>query len=73
MSYGLEPNFPSEAHQIERMMPVIFSANYKVNPWMNNEIEFDKKIEAERLITIENDAKRNRGQLRKFIDRILEK
>ena len=40
---------------------------------MNNEIEFDKKIEAERLITIENDAKRNRGQLRKFIDRILEK
>ena len=25
MSYGLEPNFPSEAHQIERMMPVFFS------------------------------------------------
>ena len=73
MSYGLKPNFPSEAHQIERMMPVIFSANYKVNSWMNNECEFDKKIEDERLITIENDVKRNRGRLRKFVDRILEK
>ena len=52
MSYGMNPSFPSEAHQIERMLPIIFESSYKVNEWMNDEDEFDKKIlsEEQRMI-----------------------
>ena len=55
MSYALEPNFPSEAHQIERMLPIIFTANYAVNDWMDDESEFERRIEIERKKTLEND------------------
>lgn len=58
MTYGLKPNFPSEAHQIERMLPIIWEANYKENEWMNDENAFDKKICEEEAITRENDKKR---------------
>ena len=58
MSYGLKPNFPSEAHQIERMLPIIFCANYIENEWMNDEEAFDKKIKEEEIITIRNDKAR---------------
>lgn len=44
MTYGLNPNFPVEAHMIERIMPIIFEANYKVNSWMNQESDFDQKL-----------------------------
>lgn len=71
MSYGMDPSFPSEAHQVERMLPVIFTANYKVNPWMNDEDMFDERLEAERLVTAENDLKRGRGRIWKLIDRIM--
>lgn len=51
MNYGLDPSFPSEAHQIERMLPVIFGANYVENPWMSDETEFDNHLqEAERYV-----------------------
>ena len=45
MSYELNPNFPSEAHQIERIFPIIFDSVYEDNDWMNDEKEFDRLIE----------------------------
>ncbi|MFI3213749.1 MAG: DUF3431 domain-containing protein [Eubacteriales bacterium] len=47
MNYELNPNFPSEAHQVERMLPEIFCGNYEVNPWMNSEMEFEQKLPKE--------------------------
>ncbi|NLL77120.1 MAG: DUF3431 domain-containing protein [Clostridiales bacterium] len=44
MNYGLNPNFPSEAHMVERMLPVIFEAAYAENQWMNDERAFDEKL-----------------------------
>lgn len=44
MNYDLDPNFPSEAHQIERMLPIIFEASYEENEWMNDEKLFDDKL-----------------------------
>ena len=44
MSYTLEPRFPSEAHQIERMLHIIFSSSYEVNEYMNDEYLFDKAL-----------------------------
>jgi hypothetical protein len=44
ISYTLEPKFPSEAHQIERMLHIIYSSNYEVNEYMNNENEFEKAL-----------------------------
>lgn len=44
MNYDLHPNFPSEAHHIERMLPIIFSESYKENEWMNDEVLFDTKL-----------------------------
>lgn len=72
MSYGLEPSFPSEAHQIERMLPIIFAANYQENSWMNNEKEFDKKIEIEKsklnqISTRCNSKKKIFSKLKKYI------
>lgn len=45
MNYGLNPSFPSEAHHVERMLPVIFGESYEENEWMNDEAFFDRKIE----------------------------
>ena len=45
MNYGMSPSFPSEAHHVERMLPVIFCESYEENEWMNDEELFDKKIE----------------------------
>lgn len=44
MSYTLDPKLPSEAHQIERMLHIIFSSNYEVNKYMNDEYSFDKAL-----------------------------
>lgn len=44
MNYALEPNFPSEAHMIERMLPLIFEAAYEENDWMNNGAAFAEKL-----------------------------
>ena len=60
MNYDLKPNFPSEAHQIERMLPLIFQTNYKINSWMNNESEFDKKLLNQIKIIEQNDAMRGK-------------
>lgn len=59
MNYGIAPNFPSEAHQIERMLPVIFEAGYVVNPWMEDEKWFDEKLkEREQVMKEKEDEKR---------------
>lgn len=44
MNYGMDPSFPSEAHQIERILPIIFTSLGEVNDWMDNEAEFEKKL-----------------------------
>lgn len=45
MNYGLNPNFPAEAHMVERMLPLIFEASYEENSWMSDEGAFDCKLE----------------------------
>lgn len=51
MNYALDPNFPSEAHMVERMLPVIFEAAYEENDWMQDEAAFDAKLmEREEII-----------------------
>lgn len=44
MDYGVAPDFPSEAHQIERILPIIFTSLCEVNEWMNNEKAFEAKL-----------------------------
>ena len=44
MSYVEGPIFPSEAHQIERMLSVIFTSAYLVNKWMDDEDAFNKAL-----------------------------
>lgn len=42
--------FPSEAHQVERLMNLIFSANYEMNPYMGEPAAFAAKLaEQEKL------------------------
>lgn len=44
MDYGTAPNFPSEAHQVERILPIIFTSLSEVNEWMNDEKAFEEKL-----------------------------
>lgn len=44
MNYGLDPGFPSEAHQIERLLPILLTSHSEVNAWMNDEAAFEKKL-----------------------------
>lgn len=55
MNYDLAPNFPSEAHQIERMLPLIFEATYEENEWMNDEHMFDEQLLKRREIIRKKD------------------
>lgn len=48
MNYTLDPGFPAEAYLVERMLPVIFEANYEVNAWMEDPEQFDGKTEEQR-------------------------
>lgn len=45
MNYGLNPNFPSEAHMVERLLPLIFEAAYDENEWMKDEALFESKLQ----------------------------
>lgn len=60
MNYGLQPSFPSEAHQIERILPIIFENSYEVNEWMEDEVTFDKQLQIEKAITEKNDILREK-------------
>jgi hypothetical protein len=44
MNYALDPSFPSEAHQMERILPIIFTSLSEENEWMNDEKQFDAKL-----------------------------
>lgn len=44
MNYALDPSFPSEAHQVERILPIIFTSLSEVNEWMNDEKMFEGKL-----------------------------
>lgn len=44
MNYGLDPGFPSEAHQIERILPIIFTSLSEVHDYMNDEAAFEAKL-----------------------------
>ena len=44
MNYAMDPSFPSEAHQIERILPIIFTSLCEVNDWMDDEAAFDAKL-----------------------------
>ncbi len=37
--------FPSEAYHVERMLHIIFGANYELNDWMLDREEFKERIE----------------------------
>lgn len=68
ISYGLNPNFPVEAHMVERIMPIIFEANYMENSWMEEETEFDRKLSVQMEKVIEYDNMRQERLQRKLIN-----
>ena len=55
MNYDRNPNFPSEAHQVERLLPTIFNSSYEVNPWMNDEDAFDEKLKERRELMLKKE------------------
>ncbi len=56
MDYGTGGDFPSEAYQVERMLPVIFEMRYRVNPWMEEDDAFRRKLEQREALMREKDA-----------------
>lgn len=44
MNYGMAPGFPSEAHQVERILPIIFNSLLEVQDYMNDEAAFEAKL-----------------------------
>lgn len=69
MDYGTAPNFPSEAHQIERLMPIIFTSLCGTNPWMNDLALFDAKLpECSAYIQYKYDNRPRRfGKIRRML------
>lgn len=55
MDYVSGPDFPAEAHMVERMLPVIFEAAYGENEWMGDGRAFDGKLEERREIIRKKD------------------
>lgn len=60
MNYALEPNFPAEAHMVERMLPLIFESAYEVNGWMEDSDAFDGKLEERAEIIRQKDEWNNK-------------
>lgn len=61
MDYGIAPHFPSEAHQIERMLPTIFEMRYETNSWMDDEEAFDRELEKRKKIMEEKEMKKQQA------------
>lgn len=55
MNYALSPSFPSEAHMVERMLPLIFEAAYRENDWMQKPAVFDEKLEERAQFIVRKD------------------
>lgn len=71
MNYGLDPSFPSEAHMIERMLPVIFEASYEENEWMQDEAAFDRKLTEREAVMQKKELEKGRRfrRLRRMLGR----
>lgn len=69
MNYGMEPSFPSEAYQIERILPILFNSLCETNEWMDDEKSFDEKLpECSAYIQYKYDNRpRKFKKLRKFL------
>lgn len=69
MDYGIAPNFPSEAHQIERILPIIFTSLCETNPWMDSGALFDAKLpECSAYIQYKYDNRPRRfGKIRRML------
>ncbi len=72
MTYGLNPNFPTEAHMVERIMPIIFEANYETNEWMDDFQAFDERLEFEKLKIQKLDERRNETYKQKILRKLKE-
>lgn len=73
MDYGLDPSFPSEAHMVERILPLIFEAAYEEQPWMGKEADFDSKLEEREQQMQQKEAERRSRQnsmLRRVVRRV---
>ncbi len=69
MDYGKAPDFPSEAHMVERILPILFNSALEVNPWMEDEAAFVAKLpECSAYIQYKFDHRPRRfGKLRKAL------
>lgn len=65
MNYALDPNFPSEAHMVERMLPLIFEGSYEENEWMHDEEAFEEKLK-ERMEIIRKKDEWNSKRFKKL-------
>lgn len=54
-TYDLNPSFPSEAHMLERILPIIFSSNYTFNEYIFDFEKSKKMLDNEIIITKTND------------------
>ncbi len=59
MGYGMDPSFPSEAHMVERILPLIFEAAYEEQPWMGKEADFDRRLEEREKQMQQKEAERS--------------
>lgn len=73
ITYGLNPNFPTEAHMVERMLPVIFEANYIENEWMNDCKKFDDKLKDVSGAVAEYDRIRQMGRVKRRLHMLMDK
>ncbi len=73
MTYGLNPNFPVEAHMVERMLPIIFEANYKENEWMNHSKKFDDKLKEAVHLSERYDQVQQMGRMKRKLYRLFHK
>lgn len=65
MNYTLDPGFPAEAFIVERLLPMIFTMQYEVNPWMENEEMFGELLaQKERELLEERKREQEEGKKR---------
>lgn len=59
-TYELNPNFPSEAHMLERILPILFSSNYNLKDYIFEGGEYESVLEKEIEITHKNDEQKKK-------------
>jgi hypothetical protein len=63
--------FPAEAYMVERMMHVIFSANYNLNSYMNDKFLFDDALHKQKILN--QSALAHKNTLRGKMDSLMVK